>query len=94
MVLNSVLWTTEPGFDSQSSAVCPLGFQSKLASTGFSPGTLVFLLHQMLQTFLVCLFLSVQMALLESNVCTLIRITSLKDVKFNLTGFVCNKYNL
>ncbi len=32
-------------------AVCPFGFQSQLASTGFSPGTPVFLLHLKLDFF-------------------------------------------
>ena len=34
-----------PGFDSRPRHLCALGFQSELASAGFSPGTPVFLLH-------------------------------------------------
>ncbi len=53
------------------SAVCPFGFQSKLATTGFSPGTLVFLLHLELDLF-------IQKAFLESSACTLRKVTLFK----------------
>ncbi len=60
-------------------AVCPFGFQSKLASAGFSPGTPVFLLHLKLDFFLdYCLFLFVQRALLESSACLLSKATLYK----------------
>ena len=61
-------------------AVCPFGFRSKLASAGFSPGTLVFLLHLKLGFFLdYCLFLFVQRALLESSACSLSMATLYKN---------------
>ncbi len=42
---SSELWTTESRFIVGPGGVCPFGFQSKLASAGFSLGTPVFLLH-------------------------------------------------
>ncbi len=39
------LCTTECGFNPSSGAVCAFGFQSILASAGFSPDSPVFLLH-------------------------------------------------
>ena len=65
-----------PGSIPGPSAVCPFGFQSKLASAGFSPGTPVFLLHLKLDFFLdSCLFLFVQRAFLESSACSLSKAT-------------------
>ena len=55
-----------PGSIPGPGAVCPFGFQSKLASAGFSPGTPVFLLHLklgFLNLFLELLFVLGAMAL-------------------------------
>ncbi len=68
-----------PGSIPGPGAVSPFGFQSKLASAGFSPGTPVFLLHLKLGFFLDCLFLLVQRALLESSACSLSKATRYKD---------------
>ena len=65
-----------PGLDT----VCPFGFQYKLASVGFSPGTPIFLLHLKLDLFLdCCLFVIVQRTLLESSACSLSKATLYKD---------------
>ncbi len=47
-----------PGSIPGTGIACPFGFQSKLASAGFPPGTLVFLLHLKLHFF--SLFLSIR----------------------------------
>ncbi len=40
-----------PGLIPSPGAVCPFGFQTKLASTGFLQGTPVFLLHLKVNSF-------------------------------------------
>ena len=64
-----------PGFDPRSRHLCALGFQSKLASTGFSSGTPVFLLHLKLDQKDLK---SDQRALLESSDTHCARLHSLK----------------
>ncbi len=68
-----------PGSIPTPGVVCPFGFQSKLASAGFSPGTPVFLLHLKLDFFSLFLSIRSEGPSGKQGTCTLSKATLFKD---------------